>query len=276
MRCEICNKEKLELSSGIYENHLVRACDDCIKMENITIIHKPTAEQLAQANKRYTVKERMMHLSGLDKLHPVSKDHEIAQRHLAKIRIPAKKDETQELVQNYDWNIRMARRRKKLSTKQIAEQINTSQETIDNIERGILPKNFEKIMLDLEKLLEIKILSQHQREIIFRRPEKVKTEQDIIQSVKNRIEGKTIQEDDDEEIDFMSDEVEKIDDLETQEIEELKKDIERKKVLDKLEKQESGNEIKQGTFNFSDKKKLQNLTLSDLAELKKQREQKNN
>ncbi|MGC9309217.1 MAG: helix-turn-helix domain-containing protein [Candidatus Nanoarchaeia archaeon] len=185
MRCEICGKsdDEANLKEGISQNRIITVCDKCAELENIPLIEKPSSYQLEQADRQATVRERMEKLSGMDT--PVSKDQEVASKHLAKLRIPPKKQNHPDLLENYDWKLKMARRKQKLSCKQLAEQTGISQETIQQIERGILPDNFHDIMKTLEGKLNIQLLSQHAQKISFKKHED--EEKKILQQVEEKM-----------------------------------------------------------------------------------------
>lgn len=250
MRCQLCGKNE-GYFEGVVNREVLLLCEICAKTEGVPLIRKPTSEQLARANQRYTVRERMMRISGLDKLNPVSRDHEIAQRHLGKIKIPEKPQQSASLVDNYTWNIKMARRRKKMSQNQIAQVAGISVEAVDSFERGILIKDYEKIAEKLENALGIPILKSHQKSIKFIMPEK-KEQANLPITVNGKDKS-----------------------LEELELDELRKSVHlanQHKVRE--EKIQAVEEIKKGDFNFSDKTKTGNITLDDLIKAKKEREAK--
>lgn len=226
MKCQICGKEKTDASfvEGLYENQVVVVCSNCAYMEDIPVIRHATPEQLAKANQSKTVRETMMKISGLNKLHSLGPDSGIAARNLGKIKFPAKFEEPLDLVENYPWVIRIARRRTKLSTKQIAQSINIPVEVLDNIEKGMLPKDYQEIMPLIESALGIKVMKKSGARLNYAKPLKM---------------------------------------LETSE----SNDQAREQI-----KHEMSNKIGKGEFDFSNKRNLDNLTLDDLREMKKQRE----
>lgn len=274
VRCSLCNNEEKELYRAVFQREVVNVCENCAKMEGIPIMRKPTQEQLNRADKRYTVRERMLHISGLESLHALSKDHEVAQRHLAKIKIPEKKQESSDLVNNYYWEIKVARRRRKLTLSQLAQLTGIQADVIEKIERGILPKEYIREMIALEKVLGILILRDHERRIKFLYPEKQKTENDIVNEVKDRMSGKIVN------VDFKQVKDEKQEDsLEQEDIKEMIRQVketenERKMNIHHVnenEKQEI-QQMQKGELDFSDKRKLKNVTLNDLVEARRQKE----
>lgn len=260
MICPICQKREGNFHA-IKDNQVIKICETCSRVEGLPIIRKPTNEQLARANQRYTVRERMMKISGMDKLNPVSRDHEIAQRHLGKIRVPEKVQESSSLVENYNWNIKIARRRRKLTLSQLSEMTKIPVEVLDSIEKGVLVKNYEKIALQLEKILEIPILKEHEGTIRFIMPKK--TDEEIVNDARNRINSPQTR-------DLKTEKS-----LEELELEELRKSVIHVNQQKKLEeKRQTLTELQKGELDFSDKRKLQNVTLDDLVKAKKERELK--
>jgi len=226
------------LYEGIYENRIVYICEECAEKEGVPLLKRPTPEQLEKIDKVDSVKERLNKISGFDKKN-ASQDHLITSENLAKLNIPEKRQEHEDLVENYYWKIQIARRRKKLSLSQLSEKTNIPVELLEAVEKGQLPENFEKIMMVLEEVLGIRIFKRHSEKLIFHLPEKKpeQKEKEIIEQTK-----------------------EKIKEQEKREEEKLK---EKKKIIE---------QIAAGKFDFSKRENLQDITLNDLIELKKQRE----
>jgi len=98
MQCIICKKseDETDLYEGIYEGKISKICRMCAERENVPLIKKPTQEQLIEADRKYSVNERMKKLAGLEESSnligmPLSKDQSIANKNLAKLRFPVKK-----------------------------------------------------------------------------------------------------------------------------------------------------------------------------------------
>jgi len=238
MRCGICGREKdvSELSRGIYENKVVNVCGVCANLEDIPIMNRPTEEQLKRATQRYTVRETMERISGFNRareLSGLSGDQTVANKNLAKIRFPEKVQETGNLIENYYWILRMARRRKKLSLMQLSEITKIHVRDLENLERGVLPKGYENMISAIENALGVNLLKNPDKRVNFTAPKKI-TE---------RPKGDEWQEEADS---FNSEQ--------------------------RLHKREAIEGIKKGDFDFSRRKKLDSLTINDLAELKKERD----
>ncbi len=188
MRCTICKKtsDEVRLYTGIFENGMVMVCEECAGQEGIPIVKKPSDSQLSKANKRYSVRERMERMSGVRDATEVSDDQLATQGNLAKLRIPPKKEHNDAVLYNYYWTLNIARRRAKLSIKQLAKKTGLSPDLIQSIEKGKIPENFEDIFIKLEMFLGIRLLKSHKRKINF--VQKINNERDLIDNVRRKME----------------------------------------------------------------------------------------
>lgn len=226
MRCLICGKdeEETEIFEGIYEGEIVDICVDCAELEEVPLIKKPSEEKFNRAMEPKSVKERLEGIKE-DKTRTLSRDQEVANKFLSKIKFPSKRSNPENLVENYYWIIQRARRKKGISLKQIANEIGISEEVLKNVEYGILDKNFELVINQLENILDIKILK--------RTPE---------ESMRKKVENL---------------------------IQERK---EQNKEEDEEDKKNKIKDIASGKFDFSKRDKINNITLSDLVDLKKKKD----
>lgn len=228
MKCPICNREQPEdeFIDVIYENQLTQICRPCSIIEDVSIVPKPTQEQIKRGDQRYTVRETMMKISGMNKLRTLGPDSPVAVKHLGKINFPEKAQEPSDLIENYNWAIRVARRRKKLTWKQISQIINVPEEILEQVERGILPKNYSEIISLIEGALGIKVTKRSGARLNFVKPSKLMSENEKIAAIEKP-----------------------------------------------EEKKQKIREIERGEFDFSNKKNVHDLTLSDLQKLKKEKDQ---
>jgi ribosome-binding protein aMBF1 (putative translation factor) len=271
--CAVCGKagEDTLLFEGIYNGSVRPVCRFCSVNENITLVKKPTEEQLKEAEKRQSVRELMEKLSS-PQSKIMSKDAMIAHKNLAKLKFPSMKQEHTDLVQNYDWVLKQARRHKKLSTSQVAQMAGIEKAQLESLESGQVFTGFEKIIGKIEKVLEVKIVRNREPIArVVRTPEQRKDiEKEIISSVRQKVSEQ-------KKKGFFSmfkknDEVQE----ERKEVEHDIIDIDKLK-REKKEEQEKRltnikKEIESEEFDFSDRKKLENIKLHDLAELKKKRD----
>tara|TARA_Y100000310_G_C20704257_1_gene833400 strand:- start:2164 stop:2937 length:774 start_codon:yes stop_codon:yes gene_type:complete len=189
MKCSVCKKgsEDTEIFEGILEDKVIYVCVNCADDDQIPIIKKPSDNQLNIAEKNYSVRERMEEISGMKKTTEISDDQLLIQKNLTKLKIPEKKQYHEDILDDYYWTLNLARRRKKLSIEQLAEKMETSIETIQGIEKGKFPKNFEALFLRLETFLGIKLLKNHKSEINFTKSRNI--EKEILDSVKEKMEN---------------------------------------------------------------------------------------
>lgn len=237
MICTICKKtqEETSLYSGIQATKMVNVCEECAEDQKIPIIRKPSHSQLARADKTYSVRERLDRMSGRHDETDISHEQVATQRNLAKLKMPRPKQSHPDTLDNYYWTLNMARRRAKMTTSQLSKKIQTEPHIIQEIEKGILPKEFKEIFLKLEALLGINLLKVRPQEISFTRKNRDK-EGEILKAVEEKMKNPE----------------DELEDLE--EIEEAEEKIDLAEV------------------KLSRRKDLENVTLSDLVDRKRARE----
>jgi ribosome-binding protein aMBF1 (putative translation factor) len=240
MRCAICKKtsDQVQLFEGLLYDEMIRICEPCADTEGIPRIKKPSTTQLERADKSYTVRERMEHMSGMRKRTDLSEDQNEVQGNLARLKIPAKKEVHENVHDNYYWAVNIGRRRKKMSLGQLAAEIGIDQKVIKGIESGKIPKDFETIFLRLEKFLGVKLIKNHRQTVSFKRDNRDE-EKEILDIVKGKMD-KT------KNIDF--------DDMK-----------EEKEQLEKLSR---------GEIDFSREDNIKDITLNDLIDAKREKEKK--
>jgi ribosome-binding protein aMBF1 (putative translation factor) len=246
MECAICGKleEEARLYDGIYQAKISKVCKDCAVKEGIPVLKKPSVEQLDVADKRYSVRERMERMAGHLSPSELSKDQLVAHRNLNKLRVLPKKQGNDKLHDDYYWRVIIARRREKLSISQLSQKSGVSEEIIYSIEKGQLPANFEDAILRLENSLGIELMKDHRALIKFNRARN--TEKDILKEVGEKIGIKPRFEEEEE--------------------------LEEVNIEDDPERDEKLAQISRGEIDFSKRENLDKITLSDLQEIKKQRE----
>jgi len=245
-RCVICKKpsEIIELYKGLFNNEMVMVCIECANEEKIPRFTQPSPEQLQLADKRYSVRERMEEMSGMNKYRTeVGRDQQIVKRNLNKLRMPDPKQQHEDILDNYYWTLNMARRRRKMTINQVSVQTRIPIEIIEAVEKGKIPAEFEKIFLTLEAFFRIKLLKHHKTKVHFSLSPN--EEEELLEEVKERMETTRVIDSDQEYTD-----------------------------LDKLQKESKLREIEKGEMNFVNTEKLKDITVNDLVELKKQKEKK--
>ena len=244
MRCAVCKREndEVKLFEGILKAEMIRICEDCSEKEGVPLIRKPSEEQIQKSEERYSVRERMERMSGVRDATEISEEQMVTQGNLAKLRVPPKKQQNDSVLDNYYWTLNIARRRKKLSINQLADLIKIDGNILRSIERGKIPENFEEIFLQLESFLGIKLLKSHPQQVKFTRT--VDEEREILKSVGQKIAGE-----DSSDTDALLAEL----------------DEDNKETMEKISK---------GEMDFSRRENLEDVTLNDLVEMKKEREKK--
>ena len=172
--CFICgvSEEKAKLFDAISEEGIAKICERCSFDEGIPLIKRPTTFQLKESERpRGSVYERMKNVSGFkereDRVERARKfgieKKDVSLRDIVdksyKKDVP-KKIERTDLVDNFHWAVMTGRRRKKLSQKQLAEQIGESEDAIKMAEQGILPNDENKLAKKLETFLEVMIIKR--------------------------------------------------------------------------------------------------------------------
>lgn len=189
MECSICGKssDEKEILEGIFEEKIKYVCIDCAKVENIPLIRKPIFEEEKKEN--LTVRERMERMNHVTK--PIPREHFIAHKNLARLKIPTKREDHRELVENYDWILKTGRRRKKLSQTQLAEEIIVPLQVIVDLESGKIAKDFEIYIDKIERFLDIRLRRQIPEKFdMLRKPESLEEEKMILESVKETMAGR--------------------------------------------------------------------------------------
>lgn len=243
-RCVICKRpnDLVNLFEGIFEDEMVMVCEECANEEKIPIIRKPSLKQLEDVDKHVSVRERMEKLSGMHKQRShISKEQLIVQSHVHKLRQPAPKESHEDVVDNYYWLVNMARRRRKITMNQVSIQTQIPLEILEAIESGKIPDDFEKYFVILEDYFGINLLKHHKQKVRYLVPQV--DEEKILDEVRIKMKTKEVHEDED------------------------------LKDVDKLRKQEKLKELEQGNLDLSKRKNLDDITLSDLAAIKKQKEE---
>jgi ribosome-binding protein aMBF1 (putative translation factor) len=275
--CRICGKpeEIVPLFDGVFDRSVGKVCYNCSNREGITLIRKPTQEQLEQAQKRLSVREMMEKMSSPQQRIMV-KDQMIAHKSLAKLKFPGMKQEHGDLVHNYDWVLKQARRHEKMTTDQLALKANVQRKEIESLEAGQLFPGFEAVANALERALDVKILkagvpvAKLARSVQEKKIIENKAEQNILDSVRQKMKKHMflVKKAKDEGVDYYEDVETKHDTIDVDEIV-RQKDEEKKRRYDQLAK-----EIESDKFDFSNRDNLDNITLSDLADLKKLKQEK--
>lgn len=230
-------------------------CKSCAAIEQVPVIRKATQDQINKSNVHYSVRERMERMS--NNKPKIIYDQAITHKNLSKLNFPQQRKDQQGLVENYDWKIKTARRRAKLSIAQLALTSGVSQEDIQKLESGQAVSAMELVVGKIEMTLGVQLL-RYNSKLSFGAP-KEKPFGDIPVEVIEEpvIEKKSI--------------FKKLFSRKKK-VEEPKQEVEEE--LEELvpEKKETFEKISSGKIDFSKRKDLHGITLKDLAELKRRKE----
>jgi ribosome-binding protein aMBF1 (putative translation factor) len=162
-KCVRCarNEDEVRLFDGFYVNDSVKICERCSLISNIPIIKRPSVDQLKISEKPYGVRER------LEKMNHLNQDKKTNKTPFEELNELEKKPELEKpedlvfkLVDNFHWTIQTERRRKGLSTKQMADILGESEAAIKMLEKGIVPNKAMNLITAIEQYLKIKLIKK--------------------------------------------------------------------------------------------------------------------
>ncbi len=175
MRCAICgvsgDKVRLFEAISLKEKGIIKICEACSKRENIPIVKRPTtfqlkkAEKSTQSSKVYDMladarKQKSNFKSDVIKEFEKKQEDvnlkKIVDRNYEKF-VPLEKKPRPDLVDNFHWIIMRARRLRKLTQEQLAQELSESEAAIKMAEQGILPEDDHRLVSKLESFLGINL-----------------------------------------------------------------------------------------------------------------------
>ena len=174
-RCERCRayEDEVQLYDAIYEGQVAFLCERCSIIENIPILNKPTEERVRESEKLSGVYERMKKIAGIPE--PKKQDDLLNKNRLIEIEnnpsLESPKEQSINLIEHFHWEIMKNRRRKGLSQKQLGEQIGEPEFSIEMLEKAMIPKNPENIIIKLERFFHIKLKKIDEIDLILKKPE---------------------------------------------------------------------------------------------------------
>ena len=184
MECSKCGapEELAKLFDVISGEGIVKLCQRCLSYDNAPVIKKPSSEQMNNMNKSESMYKRLSNSAGLDpekhkanlelsKKKELVKKQEVTLRDLVdqkfdKFGEDKPKKEREDLVDNFHWILMRARRSKKMTVSQLAQEIGESEKSIKLAEQGVLPEKDYNLAIKLEEVLGVRILSREVSEQI--------------------------------------------------------------------------------------------------------------
>lgn len=168
--CGICENEVSEegVKKVISAYGIIPVCSDCFR-EDMMVFEKPSEEKLKNIYTRKSVYTRLSEAAGVKdvdehkkRISEFGKESSLMGNDLRRIvnrtydeRAKALKNEN--LVDNFQWMIMRARRAKKISQKQFAEEIQEPEALVAMAERGIIQPGNNVLVRKIEQYLKIKI-----------------------------------------------------------------------------------------------------------------------
>ena len=194
-KCVRCgaSSENTILYDAISKEGLVKICAHCNIRENLPVLKKAGT---VPEEKKQTVYERMTKLSGFNpkerELHErqaeMNKQNEevrqIIDRNFRKEMTDLKKESGgDDLVRNWHWELMKARRAKHITQRELADAIGESELAVRMAERGMLPRERERLIRKLESYLRIRILT---RAPVISTPSETPAEEVPIEEIKKK------------------------------------------------------------------------------------------
>ncbi|MEM3091251.1 MAG: helix-turn-helix domain-containing protein [Candidatus Pacearchaeota archaeon] len=166
MECSICgrNYREEDIYNAISFWKVVKACESCISKEKMILLKKPTLDQIKESKEIAPYYKKVGDKRGSnlvrDKTRITSKEF-IDEGHKEQKKqkiLQIEKTTAKNLVDNFHWILMRARRMKKITQEQLAQQIGESESVIKKLEQGILPENYYVIIKKLEAFLRVNVI----------------------------------------------------------------------------------------------------------------------
>lgn len=168
--CSICGRDDVPLNEGVIDSEIKKICEKCCETHDyIVLISKPTISQLQEAERPFSVYERLRRMSRM-RIHNDEfelrqaerrKEAQINLAKLAAVRNDAefmkKQEERKKLNLAPDFNeqIKNARNLKGLSQKQLADAIAEPEDAVRLLERGVTSENSDNSLKKIEQYFRI-------------------------------------------------------------------------------------------------------------------------
>lgn len=181
-RCYKCgiSSDKAELFDAISSKGIVKVCEKCAFHEHLSIIKRPQKKVMPlirpPLSREVIVKmgansksmyDRLSRLSGVKIPEKNEFDIEVAKqnkvlREVANRNFQAsmmkERGDASDLVENFNWIILRARRRKGLMHNQLADAIGEPEAALKMVEKGVVPKNTIPFIRKIENYLGIRLI----------------------------------------------------------------------------------------------------------------------
>jgi len=185
--CYLCGRDSFKLLNAIVGKEVKRICDVCASVDDdIIVISKPTEQQLREAEKSFTVYERLRRMAGLNIHEDELQSRDASRRREAQVnltKLAAVKDDggfmkRQEerrqlnLADDFNEQIQNARNLKGLTQKQLADALVESEDKVIMLERGVTPSDSETAIKKIEQYLRLDLRKkpEEKRPLDFKSP----------------------------------------------------------------------------------------------------------
>src|SRR5271157_1626966 len=186
-KCFKCGTTGVPLYDAISKEGIIKICENCRFRENLPLIKRSDS---GKNEKVLTVYERLSNMSGINPKELQTKKEEIEmlrkqneeykkvldknfQDEMTKFDLKPDTSGNSNLVRNFHWAIMTARRAKKMTQKQLADAIDEPELAIRLAEKGIVPRERERLVKKLEAYLKIRITNMP---IIIETTQEIKAE----------------------------------------------------------------------------------------------------
>lgn len=157
MECYKCGifEDRAKMFDALSSRGIVTLCSKCFSGEDFPVIRRPTAFQLEESGGKPNVYKRLSRTPGMQE----TTLRGLIDKNYAEKTKKEKKPRL-DLVENFHWVIMRERRARKLTQKQLADEIKESEAAIKMSEQGILPEDNNKLARKLESSLGIKLIKR--------------------------------------------------------------------------------------------------------------------
>ena len=179
MECYRCgtSDRNVRFFDVIKREGIMKVCENCYKKEDSPVFRKPTEFQLKEIERKPGIYERLSRMAGINPQErrterPLLINQDTNLRKLVdKNYVERVKKETTpraDLIDNFRWIIMRARRSRKMTQKQFADEIEEPEAAIKMAEEGNLPNDGDKLLNKIQNCLRINLLRNNPLVLVSR------------------------------------------------------------------------------------------------------------
>jgi len=199
--CFSCKRssQEVKILDAVKEARPVKICESCAKVEDVIVIRKPTSRQLNDPNKPMSVYNRLRRLSGIDEdkskdvkygssssstsstntnrplnVFSLSSSVKSSGGELSEYSIKKRKEIMEKLskpvnlVEHANWIVQQERRSRRLTLKQLAQELGESETVLRMFEEGKIPDDGRRIAEKLEQFFHVRLVKDDVRSLGYR------------------------------------------------------------------------------------------------------------